>query len=129
MTDPGPKSSTRIYVILARKAPCCSRVPTRAVQQVLTIAWNTQTHEFCTGQWFKGRIYEHRSDLSPSGEKLIYFAAKHRAPLFADRTQPCGTHSGRGQDDPILSQRLVRDGWRLLQAPGLGGKDWLPNLA
>jgi hypothetical protein len=46
------------------------------------IAWDTNTHEFRMGQWFKGRIYEHRCDLSPSGEKLIYFAAKHRAPLF-----------------------------------------------
>jgi hypothetical protein len=29
------------------------------------------------GQWLKGRIYEHRCDLSPSGQKLIYFAAKY----------------------------------------------------
>lgn len=34
------------------------------------------------GQWFKGRIYERRCDLSPSGEKLIYFAAKYRSPLY-----------------------------------------------
>jgi hypothetical protein len=31
---------------------------------------------------FKGRIYERRCDLSPSGEKLIYFAAKYRSPLY-----------------------------------------------
>jgi len=29
------------------------------------------------GQWFKGRIYERRSDLSPDGKYLIYFAAKY----------------------------------------------------
>jgi hypothetical protein len=28
------------------------------------------------GQWFKGRIYEKRCDLSPDGTKLIYFAQK-----------------------------------------------------
>jgi len=137
---------------------------------VLTIAWDTKTHDFRMGQWFKGRIYEHRCDLSPSGEKLIYFAAKHRAPLFTwtavsrppfltalamwpkgdawgggglfktERTislnhpkgqsaladgfklprsmsvEPCGAYSGRGEDDPILSQRLRRDGWKLKQA-------------
>ncbi len=41
------------------------------------IKWNTTTDVFDMGQWFRGRIYERRCDLSPSGEKLIYFAAKH----------------------------------------------------
>jgi len=31
------------------------------------------------GHWFKGRIYEHRSDLSPNGRFLIYFASKINA--------------------------------------------------
>jgi hypothetical protein len=30
--------------------------------------------------------------------------------------EPCGAYSGRGEDDPILSQRLRRDGWKLIQA-------------
>lgn len=133
------------------------------------MSWDTSSHEFRIGQWFKGRIYERRCDLSPSGEKLIYFAAKHRAPLFTwtavsrppfltalamwpkgdswgggglfrnERTislnhlkgqfeltedfqfprsmtvEPCGVHSGRGEDGPILHQRLTRDGWSLRQ--------------
>ena len=29
---------------------------------------------FEVGQWFRGRIYERRSDLSPDGKHLIYFA-------------------------------------------------------
>ncbi len=40
--------------------------------------WRTDTDEFIEGQWFKGRIYERRADLSPSGELLIYFAAKFK---------------------------------------------------
>jgi hypothetical protein len=30
------------------------------------------------GQWLRGHIYERRCDLSPSGEHLVYFAAKWR---------------------------------------------------
>ena len=33
------------------------------------------------GQWFNGRIYERRCDLSPDGDLLIYFAAKWQAPF------------------------------------------------
>jgi hypothetical protein len=31
--------------------------------------------------------------------------------------EPSGIYAGRGEDDPILSQRLLRDGWKLRQAP------------
>lgn len=163
------KSSTRIYVIQARRAPVAVVFRRGPSRQVLTVAWDTNSHEFRMGQWFKGRIYEHRCDLSPSGERLIYFAAKHRVPLFTwtavsrppfltalamwpkgdswgggglfrnERTislnhrneqfdlaedfklprsitvEPCGVHSGRGEDAPILRQRLKRDGWNLRQ--------------
>jgi hypothetical protein len=47
---------------------------------VLLLTWDTATDAVTPGQWFKGRIYEHRCDLSPSGDKLVYFAAKHRGP-------------------------------------------------
>ena len=42
--------------------------------------WRTDTDQFYVGQWFKGRIYERRCDLSPSGERLIYFAASYKHP-------------------------------------------------
>jgi hypothetical protein len=134
--------------------------------------------------WFKGRIYEHRCDLSPSGEKLIYFAANYRSPfrtwtaisrppfltalalwpkgdawggggLFENERTIClnhraaemqlapdwkwpkslsvgplGSYSGRGEDDPIRSTRLLRDGW-VLKQPGkikeneLGSRLWI----
>jgi hypothetical protein len=131
----------------------------------LVLSWDTETHEFRLGQWFKGRIHERRCDLSPSGEKLIYFAAKYRAPhhtwtavsrppfltalplwpkgnawggggLFKnERTILLNHHAGEmqlaeelelpetmnivsfgddpgwGEDEPLLSSRLARDGW------------------
>jgi hypothetical protein len=43
----------------------------------LLIKWHLKSDTFEIGQWFKGRIYERRCDLSPSGELLAYFAAKY----------------------------------------------------
>ncbi|MFO0774023.1 MAG: hypothetical protein U0172_05090 [Nitrospiraceae bacterium] len=36
--------------------------------------WDRRTDRFTLGQWFKGRIYERRCDLSPDGTHLLYFA-------------------------------------------------------
>ncbi len=165
-----PAASTRLYVILARKAPygvIFRRGPSR---QVALLGWDTDRHQFRVGQWFKGRIYERRCDLSPSGEKLVYFAAKHKAPHYswtvvsrppflaalalwpkgdcwgggglfrneralllnhrrlerklapdcrlprAISVEPLGKLAGGGEDEPILGQRLARDGWQCLAA-------------
>jgi hypothetical protein len=40
------------------------------------ILWRTDTDTFERGQWFKGMLYSDRSDLSPDGSLLIYFAVK-----------------------------------------------------
>jgi hypothetical protein len=47
---------------------------------VLLLKWHLGSDRLEPGQWLKGRIYERRCDLSPSGEFFVYFAAKHRAP-------------------------------------------------
>lgn len=51
------------------------RGPSKLVQCLL---WNLETDEVTPGQWFKGRIYEHRCDLSPDGKLFVYFAANHK---------------------------------------------------
>ena len=69
--------STRLHVLLARRsgrAVVFRRGPT---DRVALIAWDTDRHAFELGQWLHGRIYERRCDLSPSGELLVYFAARH----------------------------------------------------
>jgi 3',5'-cyclic AMP phosphodiesterase CpdA len=66
----------RLFMILARKSPTAvifRRGPSHWVQ---LIKWNTETDGFEFGQWFHGRIYERRADLSPDGSLLIYFAQK-----------------------------------------------------
>ena len=75
----------RVYVILAREAPVAvifRRGPSKWVQ---VIHWNTETDMFTPGQWFHGRVYEKRSDLSPSGALLIYAARKEKAYTHRDK--------------------------------------------
>jgi hypothetical protein len=67
--------ATRLYAIIARdrrKAVIFRRGPSK---QVALIAWDMGQDKFTVGQWLKGRIYERRCDLSPSGDLLVYFAA------------------------------------------------------
>ncbi len=71
-----PPTPARLYVILAREAPVAvifRRGPSRWVQM---IKWHTDTDTFEEGQWFKGRVYESKCDLSPDGKLLIYFVLK-----------------------------------------------------
>lgn len=74
----------RLFCILARAAPAgvlFRRGPSNWVQ---LIKWNTKTDAFEHGQWFKGRIYERRCDLSPDGSLLIYFAQKLNQRTLSD---------------------------------------------
>lgn len=71
-------TSARLYAFIARnaaKAVVLRRGPSR---QVLMLRWDMEADTFEEGQWFKGRIYERRCDLSPCGEYFVYFAGKHR---------------------------------------------------
>lgn len=63
----------RLHVLLASAAPVGVVIRRGPSRQVCTILWDRRSDEFRVGQWLKGRIYERRSDLSPTGEYLIYF--------------------------------------------------------
>lgn len=70
-----------LFVILARNnrdAVIFRRGPSK---QVLLIKWDRKNDTFEIGQWFKGRIFERRCDLSQSGNLLVYLAAKHKGPI------------------------------------------------
>ena len=67
-------TAARLHVMTATentRAVILRRGPTRHVASLL---WNRATDEITLGQWLHGRIYEHRSDLSPDGRHMIYFA-------------------------------------------------------
>ena len=168
----GPVAA-RISMIFARESPVAvvfRRGPSKWVQ---VIKWDTDADTFTTGQWFHGKIYDRRSDLSPDGSLLVYFAQKidgrtlidreytyawtavskppyltalalwpkgdcwHGGGLFQDGKTVVLNHKSdvakphpkhmplgievvlkdhvQGEDDPIFSERLQRDGWNLKQ--------------
>lgn len=174
-TSKGKKApvAARLFIIMARKshtAVIFRRGPSKWVQ---LIKWNTKTDIFEHGQWFHGRIYERRCDLSGDGSLLIYFAQKISARTMKDKeytyawtaiskppyltalalwpkadcwdggglfhsdkaielnhergAKPHPNHKppgwlhltpkkgGRGEDEPIFSEHLERDGWKLKQ--------------
>jgi hypothetical protein len=72
-----------LFAIVARRAPVAVIFRRGPSKQVLLVKWHLDTDKLEYGQWLKGRIYERRCDLSPSGNLLIYFAASFKAPLYS----------------------------------------------
>lgn len=68
----------RLHVLLARKTPAAVVIRRGPSDRVCTIGWDRKADTFTDGQWLHGRIYERRSDLSPDGRYLIYFAMDAR---------------------------------------------------
>ncbi len=69
-----PRFAPRIHVLLASHAPIGLVIRRGPSKSVASILWDRRCDEFTLGQWFKGRIYERRSDISPDGKYAIYFA-------------------------------------------------------
>jgi hypothetical protein len=161
----------RVFFIIARESPVAIVFRRGPSQWVQILKWNMETDSVEEGQWFRGRLYERRSDLSPDGSFLLYFAHKINGRTLADREftyawtaisrppyltalalWPKGDcwHGGgsfpdnrtvilnhkpevakahpmhlpcnltvqlkehvHGEDDPIFTERLARDGWVL----------------
>jgi hypothetical protein len=69
-----PTPPARLEILQASEAAVAvlfRRGPSRYVE---VIRWNMRNDRFERGDWFKGRIYVARSDLSSDGELLVYFA-------------------------------------------------------
>jgi len=66
----------RLFFILARKAPVAILFRRGPSDWVQIVRWCADTDIFEPGQWFHGRIYERRADLTPDGSLLVYFASK-----------------------------------------------------
>jgi hypothetical protein len=75
----------RLYVLLARSAPVGVVFRRGPSEWVRLVKWNTADDSFEPGQWFRGRVYERRCDLSPDGTKLVYFASKFNEKTVGDR--------------------------------------------
>src|SRR5438034_1313362 len=80
--QPPTKTPCRLFGLLARQAPVgllLRRGPTRWVQLTLC---HTDTDVLEFGQWFHGKLFERRCDLSPDGSFFIYFASKYGRSQF-----------------------------------------------
>jgi hypothetical protein len=68
----------RLHILLASKSTHAVVVRRGPSKQVATFLWDRNGDRFSLGQWLKGRIYERRSDISPDGKHLLYFAMNGR---------------------------------------------------
>jgi len=66
----------RLFVLLARRADVGVILRRGPSEWVQLIHWDTKKDIFTPGQWFKGRLYNDRCDLSPDGSLLVYCANK-----------------------------------------------------
>jgi hypothetical protein len=71
---PLTKFPARLHVLLASKSPRAVILRRGPANAVCSILWDRSNDRFSIGQWLRGRIYERRSDLSPDGKYMIYFA-------------------------------------------------------
>lgn len=163
----------RLGFLQARHAPVAVIFRRGPSKRVELIRWDIEHDVIERGHWFHGRIYNRRSDLSPDGTRLIYFANKFTARTVNDReytyawtaiskppwltalalwpkgdcwwggglfendrtvllnhrpdeATPHKDHrpprslkvrpnrKAHGEDDPLYSERLTRDGWELI---------------
>lgn len=70
----------RLHVIFARESRRAIVIRRGPSKRVCTIGWDRSNDSFELGQWFKGRVYHYRCDLSPNGKYFIYFAMTGRVP-------------------------------------------------
>lgn len=74
MTEPAPYR-TRLSVLFAAAAPKAVILRRGPKTHWRLIDWDLKTGTFTPGQWMKGLV--RLCDLSPSGDKLIYWAAQY----------------------------------------------------
>lgn len=65
----------QLYAIRATAAPMVAVFAHRGPWFMLA-RWDVAANKIERGAWFRGRIYQRRSDISPDGELLYYFAMK-----------------------------------------------------
>jgi hypothetical protein len=74
LDDADSKFPARLHVLIARSGTNAIVIRRGPSKRVCTFEWDRKEDTFTLGQWFKGRIYEKRSDISANGKYWIYFA-------------------------------------------------------
>jgi hypothetical protein len=65
-----------MLVLLAREAESAVILRRGPTEWWRVTLWDTRRDKFEHGQWFRGRIYPGKCDVSPDGSLLLYFAGK-----------------------------------------------------
>ena len=84
-------------------------------KSVATLLWKSKTDQFQLGQWFKGRIYERRSDLFARRQALSLLCDEweiaHRNGRLMDsdfaRSVPQGAADGRLEAGRLTTRGVV----------------------
>lgn len=76
VTKPAPPP--RIFTLIARAANLAVVLRRGPSKQCACLRWNLTTDEVEEGQWVKAKIYARRSDVSPCGKYMVYFALDGR---------------------------------------------------
>ncbi|MFN8558506.1 MAG: hypothetical protein U0531_14570 [Dehalococcoidia bacterium] len=69
----------RLTVFLARSAPVAVVLRRGPSDWARLSLWRTDDDRIEHGQWFHGRVYERRCDVSDDGSLFVYFARQSRA--------------------------------------------------
>lgn len=74
------KNPCRLSVFLARNAPTAVVLRRGPSDWAQLSVWNRLDDSVQHGQWFHGRVYGRRCDISPDGRLFVYFAARYKPP-------------------------------------------------
>ncbi len=66
----------RLHVLTALHSSAAVVLRRGPTGHVASIGWDRKTGHISDAQWLRGRIYDYRSDLSPDGHHMVYFAGK-----------------------------------------------------
>lgn len=105
---PPTEFKPRLHVLLARDAPVGVVIRRGPSKRVCTVLWDRTTDEFRLGQWLRGKIFPRRSDISPDGAHLIYFAMNA---AWESETKGSWTAVSRTPYLKALALYAKGDGW------------------
>lgn len=74
-----PIVPARIHLLPAKEAPVVIVLRRKPSDVCHVLRWDTETGELRGGSWFRGRLYEHRADVSFDGKYMVYMAAGAKA--------------------------------------------------
>ena len=83
MAEPYRTRTTVLFAAGSDRAVLLRRGPRKLFR---LIGWDTGNDSFTPGQWMRGQV--ELSDLSPGGDKLLYWAAQYHVRSHAQRREP-----------------------------------------